>query len=79
VLEQVFHDGDTADLVLKVGILNTGLDDVQRGGNGDGSHSAGHGCDEVLSPSGLRVVRHTENVVLRHSRGAKKLRQTQMG
>jgi len=28
VLEEVFHDGNAADLVLEVGILDTGLDDV---------------------------------------------------
>ena len=28
VLEEVFHDGDAADLVLEIGILDTGLDDV---------------------------------------------------
>ena len=75
MLEEVFHDGDTADLVLKVGILNPGLDDVQWGGNGDGGHSTRHRGDKILGPSGLRVVRDAENVVLRHGRGTEKLRQ----
>ena len=28
MLEKVFHDGESADLVLKVGILDTGFDDI---------------------------------------------------
>ena len=78
MFEEVFHDGNAADFVLKVCILNTGLDDVQWGGNGDGSYSARHGGDEVLSPSSLRVVGNAENIVLRHGGGTEKLRQTQV-
>ena len=78
VLEEVFHNGNAADLVLKVGILNTGLDDVQWGGNGDGGHSAGNGGDKILSPSSLRVVGYAKNVVLRHGRGTEELRQMWM-
>ena len=75
MLEEVFHDGNTVDLVLKVGILDTGLDNVQWGGNCDGSHSARYRGDKVLSPGGLRVVGHAENVILRHGRGTEKLRE----
>jgi len=78
VLEEVFHDGNAADFVLKVGILDTGLDDVQWGRNSDGSYGARHGGDKVLSPSSLRVVRHAENVIFRHCRGTEKLREMQM-
>ena len=28
VPEEVFHDGDTADLVFEIGILDTGLDNI---------------------------------------------------
>lgn len=73
MLEQVFHHGDAADLVLEVGILNTGFNDIQWSSDGDGSYSTRHRGNEVLRPSCLGVVSHSEDVVLCHSRGTEKL------
>jgi len=50
MLYQVLHDSESGDLVLEIGILDSCLDGVKRGSDGDRGYSAGDGCDEILCP-----------------------------
>lgn len=47
LLDHLLDDSDTRDVGVEVGVLDTGLDDVEGGGNGDRGNSAHHGRDEV--------------------------------
>lgn len=45
--DHIPNDSHAGDVAVEVGVLDTGLDDVERGGDCDGGDGAGDGCDEV--------------------------------
>ena len=73
VLDEILDHGYTRYLVLKVRILDTGLDGVQRCGDGDRRDSTSDRCDKVLPPGRLVVVLDAEQIFLRHRGRTKKL------
>ena len=60
----VGQDAEAALGVVKVSVLDTGLDDVERGGHEERGRRAGDGGDEVLEPGGLVVVVEGEDELL---------------
>jgi len=48
-LDHISDNGHTADLRVEVGILDTGLDDIQWRGDGDRGNGTGNGGDEVCN------------------------------
>ena len=73
VLDEVLDHCYTRYLVLKVRILDTGLDGVQRCGDGYRRDSTSDRCDKVLPPGRLVVVLDAEQIFLRHRGRTKKL------
>ena len=57
--------------MLEVRVLYPRLDRIERRGDRDGRYCAGDGCDEVLVPRRLMVVRDAEEVVFRDCGRAK--------
>ena len=47
LLDHLPDDGHSSDLRVEVGVLDSGLDDVQWRGDGDGSDGTGNGSDKV--------------------------------
>lgn len=64
ILHHVGNDSETTLGVLKVAVLDTGLDDVEGSGDEEGGGGTGDGGDEVLEPRGLVVVLELEKVLL---------------
>lgn len=64
VLGHVGDDTETRLLGLKVAVLNTGLDDIERSRDDERSRGTGNGCDKVLEPGGTVVVGQLEEVFL---------------
>lgn len=64
VLGHVGQDAETALGVLKVAVLNTGLDDIEGSGDDEGGRGTGDGGDKVLEPGGLVVVIELEEELL---------------
>ena len=60
ILDEVLEHCDTRYLVLKVRILNTGLDGVQWCGDSDRCDSTSDQCDKVLPLGRLVVVLDAE-------------------
>ena len=77
VLDEILHHGETANLCLEVGVLDTGLDSVERRSNGDGGDGTGDRRNEVLAPGRLVVVVEVEEVVLGERGGTEELQGTQ--
>ena len=73
VLDQVLNHSNAADLRLEVGILDTGLDRVERSGDGDRRDGTSNRSDEVLHPGRLVVVVEVEEVVLGQGRSTEEL------
>lgn len=74
VLGHVGQNPEAALGVVKVTVLDTGLDDVERRGDDERGRRAGDGGDEVLEPGGLVVVLEVEEVLLGESRASEELR-----
>ena len=64
MLGHVGQNAETALGVLKVSVLDTGLDDIERGGDDQRRRGTGDGGDEVLEPRRLVVVAKGEEVFL---------------
>ena len=64
VLGHVGQDPEAALGVLKVAVLDAGLDDVEGRGDDERCRGTGDGGDEVLEPGGLVVVFEVEEVLL---------------
>lgn len=64
VLGHVGEDAEAALGVLKVAVLDAGLDDVEGRRDDERGRGAGDGGDEVLEPAGLVVVVEAEQVLL---------------
>lgn len=64
LLGHLCDDLATSLLGLKVAVLNTGLDYVERGGNDERCRGTADGGDEVLVPRGRVVVGEVENLLL---------------
>jgi hypothetical protein len=64
VLEHVGDDASAGLLDLEVAVLDTGLDDVERGGDNEGGGGTGDGSNEVLGPAGAVVVLEFVEVLL---------------
>lgn len=62
VLHHIRDDPETALWVLKVLVLDTSLDDVERGRNNQRRRSTSNGGDEVLAPSGGVIVAEAEGL-----------------
>lgn len=73
VLHELLHDRHAADLVFKVGVLDTRLDSVERRSNRDRRDGTRDRRDKVLPPRRLVEVRHAEQVVLRDRRRTEQL------
>ena len=73
VLDEILDHCYTRYLVLKVRILDTGLDGVQRCGDGYRRDSTSDRCDKVLPPGRLVVVLDAEEVVFCDGRRAEEL------
>lgn len=73
VLGHVGQDPEAALGVVKVAVLDAGLDDVERRGDDERGRGAGNGGDEVLEPRGLVVVLQLEQVLLGKGRTAEEL------
>ena len=67
VLDHVLDNSNAAYLGFKVGILDSGLDDIERSSYSDGSDRAADGGEEVLGPSGIAVVLEAKDVFLGES------------
>lgn len=59
--------------MLKIGVLDAGLHDIEGRGDGDGRDGTRDGCDEVLAPGGFGVVLQAEYVLLGRRRGTEEL------
>lgn len=64
VTEHVPDDVHTTLRVVKVTVLDTSLDNVERGSNGDRCDGTTDGGTEVLEEGGLAVVLQSENPLL---------------
>lgn len=64
VLHHVRQDAESRFGVLKVAVLDTGLDHIQRSGNDQGGAGTAHRGDEVLGPAGGVVVLQGVDVFL---------------
>lgn len=73
VLGHVGENSEPALGVFEVAVLNTGLDDVQRGRNNQRSRSTCNRGNEVLEPRGLVVVFETEHELLGKGRATEQL------
>jgi hypothetical protein len=67
VLHHAANNLESTLWVLEVSVLDTGLDDIERSRDDERGSSTTNGGDEVLEPSGLVVVRKTEEVTLSES------------
>jgi hypothetical protein len=74
VTDQVPHDCHAARLLLKVGILDTRFDCVERRCDGDGRNSARYRGDKVLRPCRLAIVRYAKDIVFCNCAGTEQLR-----
>lgn len=74
VLHHVGNDAETGLGVLKVAVLNTRLDHIERSRYDEGSASTADGGDKVLRPRGFVVVLQTVDVLFGKSRSTEKLR-----
>lgn len=74
VLDEILDDRNTANLLLKVRVLDTGLNRIQRRSDCDGSYCARDGRDEVLRPGCLVIICHAKEIVLGHSRCTEQLK-----
>lgn len=63
VLHHVLDDSEPGLGVLKVAVLDTGLDDVEGSGDDEGRGRTRDGGDEVLAPGGGVVVLQTESLL----------------
>lgn len=73
LLRHVAQDPEAALGVLEVSVLDSGLDDIERGRDderGRGTSNRGH---EVLEPAGLVVVLEVEQVLLSESGASEQL------
>ncbi len=73
ILCHVRQNPESSLRVLKVSVLDTSLDNVQRGGDDKRRRGTGDGGDEVLEPRRLVVVAETEKVFLGKRRATEKL------
>lgn len=64
VLGHVRHNPESRLLGLEVAVLNTSLDDIERGGDDQRGRGTGDGGDEVLGPGGGVVVAQAVEVLL---------------
>lgn len=69
LLDHLSDDGHAADLRVEVGVLDSGLDDVQGRGDGDGSDGTGDRGDKVCGCEGSRASRVVGARSARHTRG----------
>lgn len=70
------HVGENAEAalgVLKVAVLDTSLDNIERGGDDERSRGTSNGGDKVLEPSGLIVILQVEEVLLGKGRTTEEL------
>lgn len=64
LLDEILDNVQSRLGVLKVTVLNTGLDDIKRSSDGDRSDSTANGGAEVLEEGSLVVVLETKDVFL---------------
>ena len=64
LLDHVLDNLDTALWVIKVAVLDTGLDDIERCRDNQRRRSTSNRCDEVLEPSRLVVILKSVKVSL---------------
>lgn len=64
VADHLLDDAHTTLRVIKVAVLDTGLDDIQGSSNGDRGNGSSDGGTEVLEEGGLVVVLKSENPLL---------------
>lgn len=67
MLGHVGENAETALGVLKVAVLDAGLDDVERGRDNERRRGTSDGGDKVLEPSGLVVVLEPKHELLGES------------
>lgn len=78
VLDEIPDDSKPRHLLLKVRVLYTRLDRIERRGDRYRRDGPGDGRDEVLRPRRLGVVRHTERVLFRYCGCTEELRMPTM-
>ena len=67
MLDHVLDNLDTALWVLKVAVLDTGLDNIKWSGDDQRGRGTSDGSDKVLEPGGLVVVVELEEITLGES------------
>lgn len=75
VLGHVGQDSEATLGVVKVAVLDSGLDDIERSGDDKRGRGTSNRGNEVLEPAGLVVVLEVEEVLLGKGRTTKQLVQ----
>lgn len=73
VLHHVGNDPEAALGVVKIPVLDSSLDNVERGRDDKGSTGTSNGCDKVLAPCGAVVVGQLVEIFFRRSRSTEQL------
>ena len=73
MLHHVLNDLESTLWVVKVLVLNAGLDDIERSGNYERSGCTSNRSNEVLEPRGFVIVFQSEEVTLGECRSTEKL------
>lgn len=75
MLSHVGKNPEAAFGVFKVPVLDTGLDDIERGGDDEGGRGTGNRGNEVLEPRGRVVILEGKEVFLGKGRATEELRR----
>ncbi len=67
ILDEVLDDGDSTLGGIEGLVLNTGLDDIQRGGHGYAGYCSSYAGNSILQEGGITVVFQLEDVFLTRS------------
>lgn len=73
MLSHVAQDSEPTFRVVEVSVLDSGLDDIERGRDDERGRGTSNGGNEVLEPGGLVVVLEVEEELLGKSGTTEKL------